>query len=52
MLYEVITEGVTDEQTEADRDKIIKENIANIKKEASEGNDYIVNVQSFRNNFV
>jgi len=45
-----VLEGVTDEQSEADRDKIIKENIANIKKEASEGNDYIVNVQSFLEN--
>lgn len=42
-----VTEGLTEDADRAKREEVIAENIKTIKEEASEGNNYIVNVQSF-----
>ncbi|MCF8235360.1 MAG: S46 family peptidase [Bacteroidales bacterium] len=44
---ERVMEGVTYDMTMADRDNAIKENIAKLRKEVSEDNDYRVRIASF-----
>ena len=44
-----ILEGVTDETSEADRDKIVRKNIAKMKKEKSEEGLYRVDIKPFFN---
>ncbi len=46
-VTEQILNGVTDEMTEDERKKIIEKHIDELKKEASEGNDYQIKIKPF-----